>query len=229
MKVAIILGTIASCAWLGSMSNGFAAGDEDLLVGGQTTYDSIRYDPTANLLTIAGGRGDDRIEVALTEDGGVSLNGVSLAKLGIQMKAIPLVAIHGGGGNDILIACRLPLAVMNGGDGKDMLVWENSDREFDRATHGEDVLLWNATDTEVAYGGGGLDILIANTGGDRNVDFGNLGRDVLIGGSERESSDDDVIGGWGNDWISGGTGQDGVYDGFGTDLISADGDDSVRR
>ena len=204
----MILGTIAAGAWLGAVSNGFAAAGEDLLVGGQTTYDRIRYDPTINLLTIAGGREDDRIEVALTEDGGVLLNGISLAKLGIRIEGIPVVAIHGGGGNDILISHRLPLAVMNGGDGKDTLVWDNSDREFDRATYGENLLLWNAPETEFAYGGAGLDILIGNTGGDRDAVFGNLGRDVLIGGSGADTLDDEVIGGWGNDWIVGGTGRD---------------------
>jgi Ca2+-binding RTX toxin-like protein len=190
MKTAMILGTIAASAWLGAISNGFAASGEDILFGGQTTYDRIRYDPTANLLTIAGGGGDDQIEVALAEDGGVFLNGISLLKLGIRMKSIPVVAIHGGGGNDILIARGFPLAIMNGGDGKDLLIWDNNDLEFDRATYGEDVLLWNAPETKFAYGGAGLDILIGNTGGDR------------------EASDDDIIGGWGNDWISGGTGQD---------------------
>jgi Ca2+-binding RTX toxin-like protein len=188
----MILGTIAASTWLGAMNNGVAAGGEDILIGGQTTYDRIRYDPMANLLTIAGGRGDDRIEVALAEDGSVCLNGVSLLKLGIRLEGIPVVAISGGGGNDILISRRLPLATMNGGDGKDLLVWDNGDGEFQRATYGEDLLLWNAnaSGTKPAYGGAGLDILIGNTGGDR------------------DASDDDIIGGWGNDWISGGTGQD---------------------
>src|SRR5688500_8507170 len=112
MKMAMILGTMAASAWLGAVSDGFAAGGEDILIGGQTTYDRIRYDPTINLLTIAGGREDDRIEVALTEDGGVLLNGVSLAKLGIRIEGIPVVAVHGGGGNDILTSHRLPLAFL---------------------------------------------------------------------------------------------------------------------
>jgi hypothetical protein len=214
MKVAMILGTIAGCAWLGAMSNGFAAGGEDLLIGGQTTFDRIHYDPKVNLLTVVGGRGDDWIEVALTKDGGVTLNGVSLAKMGIRMEGIPVVAIHGGGGNDILISHRLPLAVMNGGDGRDVLVWENGDGAFDRATYGGDVLLWNGPKTEFAFGGAGLDILIANTGGDRDAVFESLGQDI-VDGSERDSLDD-PIGGWGSDWISGGTGQDG---GSGKDLL----------
>jgi Ca2+-binding RTX toxin-like protein len=219
MKIAMILGTMAACACLGAMSNGFAAGDEDILVAGKTTYDSIRYDPKINLLTIAGGSGDDRIEVELAKDGGVLLNGISLAKLGVHLERIPVLAVHGGGGNDILVSRGFPLAVMNGGDGKDILVWDNGDREFDRATLGDDVLLWNSPETEFAYGGAGLDVLIANTGGDRDVVFGNLGRDVLIGGSGVDRlGDDDVIGGWGNDWISGGTGQDGKDGG---DLLSA--------
>src|SRR5262245_52142074 len=144
MKTAIIVGTIAASAWLGAISNGFAAVGEDVLIGGLTSYDTIQYDRLANRLTIAGGSGDDRIEVALTEDGDVSLNGISLAKLGLPIKGIPVVVVHGGGGNDILISHRLPLAVMNGGDGKDTLIWDNSDRKFDVAAYGEDVLLWNA-------------------------------------------------------------------------------------
>lgn len=216
----MILGMIAASTALGVM-NGVAAGDEDLLIGGLTTYDRIQYDSKANLLTIAGGPGDDWIEVALTDDGGVSLNGTSLAKLGIRFAGTPLVAVYGGDGNDVLISRRLPLAVMNGGDGKDLLVWENSDREFDNAAYGADVLLWNAPETKNSYGGAGLDILIANTGGDRDAVFEDLSND-LIDGSEGASQGDDVIGGWGNDWIVGGTGQDGVYDSFGNLVRSTD-------
>jgi len=199
---------MAACACLGAMSNGFAGGDEDLLIGGQTTFDQIEYDPKANLLTIAGGRGDDRIEVTLAKDGGVLINGTAVAKLGIRVEGIPVVALYGGGGNDILIARDIPLAIMNGGNGKDVLVWDNGDGEFDRATYGEDVLLWNSPETVFAYGGAGLDILIGNTGGDRLTVIGHQGRDVLIGGSGADHLDDEIVGGWGNDWISGGTGQD---------------------
>jgi len=208
MKVATIFGTIATCACLGAMNNGFATGGDDILIGGQTTFDTIRYDPKANLLTIAGGSGDDRIEAALTKDGGVTVNGISLAKLGIRTVGIPVVALQGWDGNDILISRGLPLAAMNGGDGKDTLVWDNGEGEFERATFGEDVLLWNAPETVFAYGGAGLDILIGNTGGDRLDFIGHQGRDLLVGGLGADNLDNDVIGGWGSDWISGGTGQD---------------------
>ena len=208
MRLSLILGTIVASGWLAAVNDGFAAGDEDILVGGLTTYDGIQYDPKINLLTIAGGSGDDRIEVALAKDGSISLNGVSLARLGVRLEGIPVVAIHGGDGNDILISHGLPLAFISGGDGKDVLVWDNTDFKFDRAAYGEDVLLWNSPEIESAYGGAGLDILIANTGGDRDAVFGNLGRDVLVGGSGADTLDDDIVGGWGNDWISGGTGQD---------------------
>jgi Ca2+-binding RTX toxin-like protein len=208
MKAATILGTMAACACLGAMSNGFASGGDDILIGGQTTFDTIRYDPNANLLAVAGGRGDDRIEVVLTADGSVLLNGIPLAKLGICLERIPVVALHGGGGNDILIVRQFPQVAMNGGDGRDTLVWDNGDREFDRATYGDDVLLWNAPEMVFAYGGAGLDVLIGNTGGDRIGVIGHQGRDVLVGGSGADNLDADLIGGWGNDWIVGGTGQD---------------------
>lgn len=207
MKKAMIFGTIAASAWLGTLNNGFASTTgEDLLIGGQTSFDEIQYDAQLNLLKIAGGKGDDRIEVALADDGGILINGISAAKLGLRLPGIPLVAIQGGGGNDVLIAGRLPFAAMNGGDGEDILVWDNSDREFDRAVDGNDLLLWNDGDDGAVYGGAGLDVLIGNTGADRDQSFGDLGNDWIVGGTGQDS----IVGGWGNDWISGGTGQDGI-------------------
>jgi Ca2+-binding RTX toxin-like protein len=204
MKKTVILGTMAAMGWLGTMGNGIA-GEENSLIARPTSPAKIQYDPKANLLTVEGGNGDDRIEVALAEDGDVFLNGISLAKLGIRLEGVPLVAIQGGAGNDILIARRLPLAAMNGGDGKDILAWDNGDCEFERTTYGEDVLIWNQPVAEGSYGGVGLDILIANTGEDR--------------------LDDEPFGDLGNDWISGGTGRDSVYDGYGRDLLlGGDGD-----
>jgi Ca2+-binding RTX toxin-like protein len=222
MKVKMILGTIAASAVLAAVSSAFAAGDEDILVGGRTTYDGIRYDPEANLLTIVGGRGDDRIEVALAEDGGILVNGISMSKLGIRIPGVPVVAVYGGGGNDILIARRLPVAVMNGGDGNDMLVWDNSDGEFNRATYGEDLVVWNASSTERAFGGAGLDVLIGNTGGDRDECCGGLGQDDLVGGNTGSGPSSSRIGDLGNDWLVGGTGRDFADGGFGDDLLSAD-------
>src|SRR5688572_29315356 len=108
MKAAMILGTMAATAWLTAATSGFATGGDDLLIAGQTSFDTIQYDPTLNLLTIVGGRQDDRIEVALTTEG-VRVNGVVIAKLGFRTAAIPVVAIHGGGGNDVIIARDLPL------------------------------------------------------------------------------------------------------------------------
>src|SRR5262245_3426573 len=143
VKATMIVGTIVASVWLGTLSDGFAGGGQDLLIGGQTAYEKIQYDPSVNLLTIVGGQGDDWLEVVLAKDGGVFLNGISLAKLGIRLQGVPVVAMYGGGGNDVLIARRFPLAALNGGTGKDVLVWDNSDRAFERATNGEDVLLSN--------------------------------------------------------------------------------------
>lgn len=205
MKIAKILGTVATSAWLATGTSGLATGGDDLLIAGQTSFDTIQYDPTINLLTIAGGRGDDRIEVALTKEG-VRVNGVAIARPGFRIAVIPVVAIHGGGGNDVLVARGFPLVAMNGGDGRDTLVWDHGDSPFNRTTQGDDVLLWNTS--EFATGGAGLDILIANTGGDRDAISGNLGRDVLLGGAGADAAGEVIFGDLGNDWIVGGTGRD---------------------
>ncbi len=189
---------MAICAWLSGANLGLAG----------TTLERVQYYPELNLLSIWGGRGDDRIEVALAKDSSVLLNGVPLSKLGIPLKAIPVVAVHGGEGNDILISRGIPVAALNGGDGKDIVVWDDGEGGFDRAVRGDDVVLCSSQETQFAFGGGGLDILIANTGGDRDAVLGGLGRDVLIGGRGADTQSDEVFGDLGNDWIVGGTGQD---------------------
>lgn len=223
MKNSIKQGAILAAAWLVTSTGGWAA--SDVILGNVGNDWVIAYDAESNLLLVQGDDSDNSIEIAHGIDGSVRFisSSIERSELVLQFRTTPLVAIHGGGGDDVIVGRRIPVLVLNGGGGNDTLVWDNGGESYQADAYAGDMVMWSDSkdgDGSV-YGGAGLDVLIGNTGGDR-IEFGDLGNDWLVGGTGRG----DIVGGWGNDWISGGTGTDGS-DG-GNDLLSAAADTETR-
>lgn len=171
------------------------------------------------------GEGDDIIDLSAHGVGGID-----------YAKA---AAVHGQGGNDIII----------GGAGKDMLEgdagndiifgWRGSDTIYggtgDDLLYGDDLGFNNISGDDIVDGGAGNDILYGGrgsdklTGGDDNdILYGQAGGDNLSGGSGDDvlygddadtQSNDTLSGDAGNDRLYGGGGDDELYGGSGDDWV----------
>lgn len=186
MKMTFKLGAIAASAWLGISAVDLSA--QDFFWEGYGDGYAAAYDPQYHWLTVVGDERDNRIKVSLAADGAILVNGnrIDLSKFCSNCKTPPAVAIAGGGGKDVLVSDHLPYAAMSGGDGVDLLIWINSEEPMSGDIDGNDYIYWNRGSGIPAYGGAGIDVLIANTGGDRLLDIGDLGNDWIVGGTGRD-------------------------------------------
>lgn len=197
MKNGIMTGIALATLCLGLTSHQtFAAGAGiDVLIG-NTGDDRLIgcYDAELGVLLVAGTDQDDAIEISATRDGAILVNkgGVRIEGGIPTLKNTRLILLDGGAGDDLLVARRMPLVAIRGGQGRDHLVWDNSDAAFERGMIGEDLLFWNETKDPIV-----LEALEQTTviGGLTMTEDG-----IALGG--------DDFGGWGNDWIVGGTGRD---------------------
>jgi Ca2+-binding RTX toxin-like protein len=214
----------------------------DLLVGGEGT--DIIYASNANDAlffnngTISGGfggfsnieqiwmgEGDDIVDLSAH-----GIGGVDYAKN---------IAVHGQGGNDIIIG-GAGKDTLDGDAGNDIIFgWRGSDTIYgglgDDLLYGDDLGFNNIAGDDIVDGGAGNDILYGGrgsdklTGGDDNdVLYGQAGGDSLSGGSgddrlygdDADTASNDILNGdSGNDMLYGGAGSDELYGGSGDDML----------
>ncbi len=211
-----------------------SAGDDFVFGGTDPIKDGTSIDSERDEYRVLGTQGDDVIVVELRQgaDGSpevfVTVNGVSTlaSRLGIEVAGVDALGgndqvtvefgknaglpggidIHGGAGNDTLIAgpaadvpdselAQTPVVIF-GDDGNDAITGGKSKNFLDGGA-GNDLITGGEIDDSI-FGGDGDDTLIGGAGID-NID-GGAGNDSLDGGDQ----DDTLTGGAGNDSLAGG-------------------------
>jgi Ca2+-binding RTX toxin-like protein len=150
-------------------------------------------------------------------------------------------AMHGGGGDDLLLDADTLDTALTGGDRQDELLWRagvsgvnflNADIEIVNGTAGNDTIdsrggSFQKTD------GGGRGVTVDAGGGEDKV-WGSDNGDTLSGGTGKdtisgEGGNDTINGDAGEDNLSGGAGNDTINGGADKDTISGgDGDDALN-
>ncbi|MCA9051045.1 MAG: hypothetical protein KDA89_20055, partial [Planctomycetaceae bacterium] len=145
----------------------------------------------------------------------------------IDGKLNQAVELHGGAGNDRLVAGS-GIAVLYGDAGNDILIGGRSADTLDGGDD-NDTITGNAGN-DIIRGGAGVDVIHGNEGndtidgGDGNDQiFGDVGNDTITAGG----GDDQVWGDVGNDVIRGGDGNDTIYGEEGNDTIFGDAGNDV--
>lgn len=167
----------------------------------------------------------------------------------------PVIAFHGGEGNDYLLGYTDTSFEFHGGPGDDYLAGGELDDELfgdagnDRILAGEgnnfldggpgddrlyartgDDILLGGPGSDMLYGDGGNDFLDGGEGDDQLS--GGLGNDILLGGAGNDYLNgyyghDLLLGGLGNDQMTGGAGNDVLLAGAGADTLRGDYDNDL--
>jgi Ca2+-binding RTX toxin-like protein len=208
----------------------------------------VRSSATGSLLTVAGGKGSDRIEVTCTA-GLVKVNRKDPRSGAIECSKVSEVDVMSGAGNDRVDLSGvgpdggfgqrdLPGGFGHGtgaaadlGDGSDRYIGGASAFNLVLAGAGNDHLTGGRL-RDSLQGGSGDDTVTAGAG--RDILLGNSGNDKLNGGADDDllsgnAGDDVLIGGPGTDLLGGGAGMDRLFGGPGADrLIGGAGKDSLK-
>ena len=182
--------------------------------------------------TLFGNDGDDTLAGGLGDDSLFGGNGADVLDGGDGSDTL-----HGGSGDDDLqggagddvVAGEDGDDVADGGDGNDVLA-DGDGRDFVRGGAGNDHLLVSRDSMTDSYAGdSGIDTLdVSQASASVEVDLqSGVARGADIG--DNQISDiEQVIGGAGDDWLSGSAGDDALHGGAGDDTLSAQaGDDNA--
>jgi Ca2+-binding RTX toxin-like protein len=132
-------------------------------------------DGAADRVTVNGSAGDDNIKV-VTSGGSIDVNGLAAQVTIAHADAGDVLAVNGGGGNDVIDASAIKAGQLvslniNGGDGNDTITGSagndivNGGRGNDVANlgAGDDTFVWNPGDgSDTVEGGKGTDTLLFN-------------------------------------------------------------------
>ncbi len=188
----------------------------DVIDGSGMTERAVQVGNAGNDTLLSGG-GDDYLDGGVGDDVVAGGSGNDRIKGGEGADQL-----SGGDGNDLIYADSEDTLV-SGGDGYDrVIVQDAGDFSLDQSEAG----------VEYVSSGSGDDSLDASGMTERVHQFGNVGDDVLVGGSGNDVQyggvgNDQISGGDGNDTIRGNEGSDQLRGGDGNDLIYADADDSL--
>jgi Ca2+-binding RTX toxin-like protein len=170
-----------------------------------------------------GSSGNDKI--AITGSSAlVSITGLAAGVTITHVDGIDTLAVHGGGGSDVISAATLPASTLQlslaGEEGNDFITGNAADNGIS-GDAGNDTL----------RGGGGGDHLGGDAGNDRleggsgeDTLNGGIGNNRLFGGADDDllvasDGNDTLNGGAGNDAFDGGSGDDVMIGGLGNDLF----------
>ncbi|MDP9228358.1 MAG: hypothetical protein M3M99_04805 [Actinomycetota bacterium] len=197
------------------------------------------------ILTVAGGKGKDRMVVSCGADGNAKVNGDDPGSGAVACSRVVEVDAQGGGGNDVIDFSAVTASFGSaefpgfgtatgtaavGGEGNDRFIPSKVAFNLFYGEGGNDHadggplrdLLSGGAGSDVLRGGDGRDSVLGNGGADRlfggadaDVVSGNADDDLLSGGA----GDDAVFGGAGRDRLAGGPGGDKLVGGPGKDLL----------
>ena len=195
-------------------------------VDGGSGNDSVNGSGMTERVIAYGNAGNDNLSGGSANDNLVGGTGDDVVSGGAGNDSIQgndgADQLFGGSGNDTIYADGADTLV-SGGEGNDrVIVVGEDDFSIDQA----------AAEVERVDGGSGNDTLDASNMTERVTQIGNVGDDILIGGSGSDQQtggvgNDQISGGDGNDRITGGLGADELFGGSGNDTIYADAQDTV--
>jgi Ca2+-binding RTX toxin-like protein len=209
-----------------------------LILGPGAAEAKVRSSVSGHLLTVRGGKGDDRVAVACSSLGQVKVNGRDPRTGAIACASVSEVDAVTGAGND-----RVNLAGVGTATGfgqRDLTGFGTGTGAAAVLGRGNDRYIGGVSAFNLVLGGVGSDRLRGgdlrddlqggaandkiNGGGGRDVILGNDGADDLGGGA----GDDLVSGNAGDDLLNGGDGADLLGGGLGMDtLLGGGGDDKL--
>ena len=184
----------------------WTGGELHLNMGDRSSVRGVAQDTIDEIYTIEHVGGDAASESVRVRFGGyektyhkvtkiVAHAGDGKDRITIGSGVLVPVALHGGGGDDILTHRGSGHAVINGDDGSDYL--EAKDNAGTAEYHG------GAGSDEIVHNGGGAATIYGDGGDDRRL-YGGSGADVIHGGD----GNDTIDGRGGADTIDGGAGDD---------------------
>ena len=154
------------------------SGLTNLRINLSAEVDGIAGDGDTDRLSLAGGSGDEFVQVSATA-GGLAVSGLGAAIAIEAMEAGDFISLNGGGGNDFLSADSAARSVyLGGGIGDDKLVGSSA-ADILRGDEGDDVIQGGTGDDDVQLG----------AGDDSLIWFKGHGVDTVDGGADFDRID----------------------------------------
>jgi Ca2+-binding RTX toxin-like protein len=204
-----------------------AKGDDALLLGEvlDRVVPGLEYSASDHTITVVGSDGDDHITLFRSGDGTVvSVNGLSTA-----FEFLSSATLFGQGGDDVIDVPNIGSSLIDGGAGDDHLTGPFSHNTL-RGGEGNDTLLGGENTFKNVFDGGPGSDTISSAGDHDVVDYSSRTNGVVVSfdgvRNDGEPGENDlvegmqhVIGGSGNDRITGNA--------LGNRLLGGDGDDTI--